>query len=351
MYEAYFGLKRNPFGMTPDPGTLFWTVSHREALAGLTYAIKRRKGFVVLTGPAGTGKTTLLRKLLDSSPVPMRTSYVYNSTLTAPEFLELALADFDISAIHMNKAQRLLRLEQFLLETYKAEKVAVLIIDEAHKLSPELLEEVRLLTNFETAKEKLLQIVLAGQPELDGLLNREDLRQLKQRIAVRLQIQPIETPDIRQYLNFRWVKAGGAEPLPFNDGAIELIASWSKGVPRVMNGICDNALLLAYGAERNMVGPDDIREVVRDLDLRGGTVNEMNRRNGAAAAPRTVATPTPVTRTPVESNGNHASAQIVPSSLGRVPLERYGERDEESVLGRLAGKLGIRLRRAGVSHE
>src|SRR5262245_24219391 len=211
MYEAHFGLKSNPFGMTPDSGTLFWTVAHREAIAGLTYAVMGRKGFVVLTGPAGTGKTTLLRKLLDSAPVAMRTSFVYNPTLTPSEFLELALTDFDMPPVFMNKAQRLLRLEQFLLSMYREGKVVVLIIDEAHKLSPELLEEVRLLTNFETAKEKLLQIVLAGQPELNGVLNREDLWQLKQRIAVRLQIRPLSESDIHQYLSFRWIKAGGGE--------------------------------------------------------------------------------------------------------------------------------------------
>src|SRR5215813_6796830 len=147
MYEAFFGLKSSPFSMTPDPGALFWTAAHREALAGLTYAVSRSKGFVVLTGPAGTGKTTLLRKLLDSSSVAMRTSFVYNPTLTPAEFLELALADFDMPRVPMNKAERLLRLEQFLLSVHREGQVAVLIIDEAHKLSPELLEEVRLLTN------------------------------------------------------------------------------------------------------------------------------------------------------------------------------------------------------------
>ena len=340
MYEAHFGLKSSPFSMTSDPGALFWTVAHREALAGLTYAVMGRKGFVVLTGPAGTGKTTLLRKLLDSAPVAMRTSFVYNPTLTPSEFLEMALTDFDMPPVSMNKAQRLLRLEQFLLSMYREGKVVVLIIDEAHKLSPELLEEVRLLTNFETAKEKLLQIVLAGQPELNDLLNREDLWQLKQRIAVRLQIRPLAESDIHQYLAFRWMKAGGGEPLPFTDTAINLIASWSKGIPRVINGICDNALILAYAAGRNTIGPEDIVEVIRDLDLRSGPLTDANKRNGVL--PPRPAVPAPSTQISVNGNGKHTHSVPMTNILEQVPLERYANKErEDSLLIRLVGRFRL----------
>ena len=345
MYERHFGLKSNPFSMTSDPSALFWTVAHREALAGLTYAVMARKGFVVLTGPAGTGKTTLLRKLLDSAPVAMRTSFVYNPTLTPSEFLELALTDFDMPPISMNKAQRLLKLEHFLLSMYREGKVVVLIIDEAHKLSPELLEEVRLLTNFETSKEKLLQIVLAGQPELNGILNREDLWQLKQRIAVRLQIRPLSEPDIHQYVSFRWLKAGGVEPLPFKETAIDMIASWSKGIPRVINGICDNALVSAYAAGRNEIGPEDIAEVIHDLDLRSGTVNDTNKNNGIVSPPSTTMH-SPMMQVSIDSNGKQPHSGPTANMLEQIPLERYAdEAREDSLLSRWVGKFGFRLRR------
>lgn len=351
MYEAHFKLKSSPFGMTPDPNALYWTAGHREALAGLTYAIMRRKGFVVLSGAAGTGKTTLLRKLMDSPPVEMRTSYVYNPTLTPSEFLELALTDFDMPPVSMNKAQRLLKLEQFLLAMHKEGKVVVLIIDEAHKLSPELLEEVRLLTNFETAKEKLLQIVLAGQPELDGILNRPDLWQLKQRIAVRLQIRPLSGPDIRQYLRFRWTKAGGPEPLPFSDETMDLIGNCSKGIPRIINGICDNSLVLAYGAGSETVTTENVLEVVKDLGLRPETDGA---RRPAAAAHLPVAGPQAAMKAPA-TNGRVAVAK--PAALPvaaktapvveHVPLERYVDKEEEddTLFNRWAERLGFRVRR------
>jgi general secretion pathway protein A len=361
MYEAFFGLKGNPFSMTPDPGALFWTSAHREALAGLTYAVTRRKGFVVLTGAAGTGKTTLLRKLLDTSPVNIQASFVYNPTLTPSEFLELALTDFDMPQGPMNKAQRLLKLEQFLLDTHRAGQVAVLIIDEAHKLSPDLLEEVRLLTNFETAKQKLLQIVLAGQPELDGVLNRDDLWQLKQRIAVRLQIRPLTEPEISQYLTVRWTKAGGEEPVPFEKPAVDLIGKWSRGIPRIINGICDNALLMAFSAGRGSVGAGDILEVVHDLDLTTASTGLAARTNGAApkavvpngatngVAPRRTAAVAPLPQNGVKPQPHPEPAAV--SSAIQAPFRTFDqyESNHESFLSRWAEKIGLRNRRPGMA--
>jgi general secretion pathway protein A len=268
MYYSFFGLSRSPFSMTPDPKALFLTDSHREALAGLSYAVMQRKGFVVLEGQAGTGKTTLLRRLLQMLPqTEALTSMVVNPVLTAAEFLELLLMNFNVGDLPESKAQRLKCLEQLLQGARRDGKVPVLIIDEAHKLNNEVLEEIRLLTNYETDDCKLLQIVLTGQPELRDLLNRPDLWQLKQRVAVRLRIDPLSPDQVKQYIQYRWNRADATTPLPFSDGVVATIAARSKGIPRLINSICDNALLAAFADNTRMVSPQTLEEVVRDLDL------------------------------------------------------------------------------------
>jgi len=273
MYENFFHLQKSPFGMTPDPGCLFMTASHREALAGLLYAIFKRKGFVVLTGDAGTGKTTLLRSLIRSSS-DARFGMILNPTLSIDEFLELLLMDFGIKEVPQSKAQRITVLQELLADFHEKNKAPVLIVDEAHKLTPEVLEEIRLLTNFETSERKLLQIVLAGQSELVSLLDREDLRQLKQRIELRLELRPLSLSDIGLYILHRWERAGGVQSaLPFVPEAIPLIAQASNGIPRLVNSICDNALLLAYGDGQAKVSRNHIFQVMRELHLseaRGG---------------------------------------------------------------------------------
>ena len=280
MYETFFELTKNPFRMTPDPELLFFTPAHREAFAGLTYSILSRKGFTVLTGDAGTGKTTLVTAILKSIPATRAHMCVLlNPTLTPPEFLELALLQFGFADISPSKAQRLMALQRFLIDSDKAGRVPVLIVDEAHKLSPEILEEIRLLTNFETPEGKLLQIVLAGQSELNEVLNRTDMRQLKQRIAIRLSIKALTEAEVKQYMRYRWMKSGGVREMPFDDRSVGSISQASKGIPRVVNAICDNALLLAYGAGDHVVRFEQVREALRDLEL----VENGNRR--AAAAP------------------------------------------------------------------
>lgn len=269
MYNQFFGLSKAPFNMTPDPALLFMPPQHREALAGLTYAILNRKGFAVLTGDAGTGKTTLLGRTLQYlQQCKIHSSVILNPTLTGSEFLEMALLDFGIREMSSSKAQRLIRLHDMLLQDHAENRVAALVIDEAHKLSPELLEEVRLLSNFELSDQKLLQIVLLGQNELTEVLNQDDLRQLKQRIAVRLWIGPLAKAEVEQYIRYRWVKCGGSPTLPFAPEAIETVASWSQGIPRLINAICDNALTAAFGQEAKAILANDILEVAKDLDLR-----------------------------------------------------------------------------------
>jgi general secretion pathway protein A len=310
MYDRFFGLSKSPFSMTPDPELLLLTEAHREALAGLTYAVTGCKGFVVLEGEAGTGKTTLLRRLLQVLPeTDAQTSVVLNPVLTPAEFLELLLINFRVKDLPVSKAQRLARLEQMLIETNREGRVAVLIIDEAHKLSHEVLEEIRLLTNFETHQSKLLQIVLTGQPELKDILNRPDLWQLKQRVAVRLKIKPLSPNQITEYLVYRWTRAGGSVPLPFTEDGISAIARWSRGIPRIINSICDNALLLAFSDGIRRIGSAMIDDVVADLDL---------------ATQRLDAAPTPVG---ASSNGSHATpAALRPTMVETAPL-RLGTLD------------------------
>jgi general secretion pathway protein A len=268
MYESFFGLQKNPFGMTPDPSFLFLTPAHREGISALVYAISERKGFVALTGEAGTGKTTLISQVLRSVPDNLAAfSLVLNPTLGPDEFLESLLIDFGLDCTRNSKVHRLLRLQEFLTAAYTQNRTCVLVVDEAQKLSRSVLEEIRLLSNFENADAKLLQIVLAGQPELRDVLNREDLRQLKQRIAVRFELKPLLMMQVDQYIRFRWSKAGGGDKLPFEEAALQTIAHVSKGIPRVINCLCDNALLAAFAAGAAIVEDGDVRQVVVDLDL------------------------------------------------------------------------------------
>jgi general secretion pathway protein A len=269
MYEQFFGLTQNPFMLVPDPRFLYLTAQHREALTGLAYSVSRRKGFAVVTGDAGTGKTTLLRTLLQSlSGDVCQFSMLVNPTLTRSEFLETILLDFGIKNLAAGKARQLVQLREFLRQRYNSGLIAAILVDEAHQLSPELMEEIRLLTNFEESEGKFLQIVLAGQNELDDTLDAPELRQLKQRIACRLRAYPLSASQLLSYLRFRWTQAGGGAKLPFGDDAIDYLGLFSGGIPRVINAICDNALLIAFAEKSKEVRPEHIIEAAKDLALR-----------------------------------------------------------------------------------
>jgi general secretion pathway protein A len=277
MYKSFFGLSRNPFELTPDPSFFFSTKRHNEALAALYYGVRRHKGFVVVTGEVGTGKTLLLRCLLRqlAESKDVACTYVFNSRLSSSEFLQYILADFGLSASGKNKAEMLLDLNHFLISRAEKRQTTLLIVDEAHHLSSEVLEEIRLLTNLETSEDKLLQVVLVGQPELDEKLDSINLRQLKQRIALRARLDLLDQDETKTYIATR-LKIAGANTItdmPFCEQAITEIYRYSRGIPRVINTICENALITAYARQLRSICPEIILDVARDFCLEPGPHN------------------------------------------------------------------------------
>lgn len=266
MYEKYFGLVEHPFRMSPSPDYLMMTQGHREALAGLAYGILSNKGLIVLVGDAGTGKTTVLKQALRT--LPIKVSFIVNPSVEPVEFLELAMSGFGITDIPSSKSGRLIQFEEFLSSAAESGDSSLLVVDEAQLLPVATLEELRMLTNLETEGRRMLQIVLSGQHELRTILNRQDLRQIKQRIALRLTLKPLENADeVGRYMAHRWARAGGGK-LPFEPEAVEAVAFCSSGIPRVVNAICDNALLSAFAQGANMISEAIVAEVATELDLR-----------------------------------------------------------------------------------
>lgn len=268
MYKKFFALRENPFNVNPDPRFLFSTRHTEEAFAVLTYGIQARKGFITLTGEVGTGKTTLLNKLLDwLHQENLATAFVFNSRLNTIQFLDFMMADFGIPCDIKLKSQVLIRLNQWLLERYRAGETAVLIVDEAQNLSPQVLEEIRLLTNLETATEKLLQIVLSGQPELDQKLSQPGLRQLRQRITLRCKTYPLTLEETSGYIHER-LRVAGADAQPiFSGEAVDALHRYSRGIPRVVNMLCEHALISAFVDQKRPVEAATIDEVAREFDL------------------------------------------------------------------------------------
>jgi general secretion pathway protein A len=268
MYKKFFGLKENPFNVNPDPHYLFLTDHTQEALACLTYGIETRKGFILLTGEVGTGKTTLINKLLEwLHKERVYTAFIFNPRLSVTQFFDFMMADFGIACESQQKGQMLLKLNQWLLDRYQAGERAVLIVDEAQNLSPQMLEEIRLLTNLETTTEKLLQIVLAGQPELEQKLSQPELRQLRQRITLRAKTRQLTSDETRGYIQERLRIAGAENTEIFSPEAVTAIHRYSRGIPRVINLLCEHSLVSSFVDQRNPVLPEMVEEVARDFDL------------------------------------------------------------------------------------
>lgn len=266
MYEKFYGLKEKPFNVTSDPSFLYMSKQHREAFSYLLYGIKAKKGFIELTGEIGTGKTTLCRALLNEFDETIKTAFILNSNLPELQLLEAITNDFGIQVAKKTKINLLNALNGFLIEQLSHGYNVVLIIDEAQNLTNRLLEQVRLLSNLETDKEKLFQMILVGQPELRDKLNSSNLRQLRQRISVRYHILPLYKEEIFEYITHRLRVAGSNSSLQFTDEALDEIYNFSAGTPRLINILCDHALLLGYVLETKIINKDIIKKSITEIE-------------------------------------------------------------------------------------
>ena len=270
MYKTFYGLLKDPFEISPDPYFLVPTTRHNEALANLFYGVRRQKGFVVLTGEVGTGKTLLVRCLLELLRRQAQTAsaYVFNPALSPLEFLQYIMGDFGLRILP-SKGEMLLELNRFLLARHQRGLTTALVVDEGQLLEWDVLEEIRLLTNLETAQQKLLQIVMVGQPELDGKLDSYELRQLKQRIALRCRLEALTLDETKAYIQRRLQQAGNADPHQtiFPEATVASVHELSHGIPRLINTICANALVTAFARQSRIVVPAIVLDVAGDFRL------------------------------------------------------------------------------------
>jgi len=268
MYKAFFGLHSTPFNLSPDPSFLYRSVQHEEALASLTYGVQSRKGFIVLTGEVGTGKTTMLECLRDYLEAQyIEFAFLFNSRINVDQFFEMIAYDLNLPCSRASKTEVLFALNQLLVEQAQDGRTVVLVVDEAHNLEWEVLEEIRLLGNLENRNGKLLQIVLAGQPEFDRKLDAPNLRQLKQRIVLRYSLEPFTLRDTVEYMQSRLERAGMPNQTVFPEELMAEIQLRSQGIPRVINAICDNLLLTAFALEQKVCTTEMLDEVCRDMRL------------------------------------------------------------------------------------
>ncbi len=268
MYNSFFGLRENAFNLSPNPAFLYRSPQHEEALANLVYGVHSRKGFIALTGEVGTGKTTMLECLRDQlGSQEIAFAFLFNSRLTPEQFFEMLAYDFALPCSRFSKTEVLFSLNHMLIDRAKAGKTSVLIVDEAHNLEWEVLEEIRLLGNLENRGGKLMQIILAGQPELDLKLDAPQYRQLKQRIALRYNLRALTAEETGQYVESRLAHAGLPDQQIFAPDVLAEIHRRASGIPRVINLICDNAMLIAFALNTRAVTIPMIDEVSADLRL------------------------------------------------------------------------------------
>ena len=339
MYEGFYKLKENPFRLTPDPGFMCMTAQHQEALAGLVYGACTRPGLTVLTGEAGTGKTTLLYALIEllekrNSVTAMCT----NPMLSAQEFYDLLTLKFGAPCDSLLKSRQLEALEQHFRRHHEEGRPCLLVIDEAQRLPVELLEEVRLLLNLETTRQKLLQIILAGQPELMETLSRYDLRQLKQRVSSICSLRPLSRDELREYLLHRLAQAGREDPGLFPDACMDLIYEYSQGIPRLVNTLSEAALEVGFGLGAHYVTPAIIEEAARDLALVSPAAQPSAASIAAVGGSGSLNGSPSMAHRSEPGSGKGAGRGPVGSSAAsaaapepRIPLQSYSER--QKILG------------------
>ncbi len=267
MYNEFYSFSENPFSVTPDPKFLFLTASHREALASMIYGINQRKGFISVSGEVGTGKTTLIHHLLQTMDPQIKSVFICQTHISFEELLKNILLELDLKPADQNRAALIRQLNDYLIQKLALDENLVIFLDEAQNLSREVLEDLRMLSNLETANFKLVQIVFVGQPEFEQKLNTPELRQLKQRIGLRREILPLTDLESRQYIEHRLKLVGSTSAQVFTDEAVALVVRYAEGIPRTINMICDNALLIGYDLSRKRVDEKIIREVLTDMGI------------------------------------------------------------------------------------
>lgn len=267
MYESFFKLKRKPFDLLPDPDFLFMSRSHKKALSYLDYGIRERAGFILLSGEVGSGKTTIIRNLIKKHLDNVVLSKIFNTRIDSDQLIAMINDDFGLPVQNRNKITLLRELNEFLIQQYVKGNRPVLIIDEAQNLGPDLLEEIRLLSNLETDNAKLLQIILVGQPELRKTLAMPELIQLRQRISINCHIHPLTRQETEQYIFHRLEKAGDRTAVTFSPDTITIIFTYSRGIPRLINIICDFIMLAAFSEETTVVDASLVRDIIGDLDF------------------------------------------------------------------------------------
>lgn len=313
MYEEFYNLRERPFNLVPDPDFLYLSPQHKLARAYLEYGIKQRVGFVVLTGEVGTGKTTLIKSLLRSRESGQRLGVLYQTAMAAGDLLEILLREFEVRGHYASRTARLAAFNQFLLSAYGRGEQVVLLVDEAQNLSPEALEEIRLLSNLQTEKEPLLQVILVGQPGLRERLRHPALRQLAQRVSVHYHLNPLNLPETKEYINFRLARAGGNGI--FTESALNKLYEYTQGVPRRLNAWCDLALVAGFAEGRLEIDGEFIDTVIA---AQGGTLEGPE--GAGESGPKE---PVPLAETksagvPVSDNGLHAAVEELSARLSRL---------------------------------